>query len=880
MPKVLQDSTPLMRQYFEIKSKYKDTILLYRMGDFYETFDEDAKLVHKILGITLTKRANGKAAHVALAGFPYHSLDSYMPKLIRSGFRVAVCEQVEDPKTAKGIVRRDVTEIVTPGTTLSDKILDQKTNNFLACIATGMENDKSVFGLSILDASTGEFYTGQLDHLSIINYLKLVHPSEIVVSFSAYDQIKNFLKPLGWFPVITRQDDWLFNENYAYDILLSHFKTHSLKGFGIENLPLGLIAAGVIFHYLKETQRTSLSQINGISVIALSGAMMIDSVTLQNLDIFDSSSSDNRFGSLISVLDHTQTAMGGRMMKQWIMRPLKNTDHILARIQAVDELISNPVTKNSLINTLKEIGDIERLISKICAGRANPREVRALSLSLDLLPEIKKIISDCDSANLCDIQINLPDLTPIVEEIINTLVDEPSIQIKDGNVIRSGFSSELDNLKNIAFNGKNYLSQLQNKERERTGINSLKVQFNQVFGYYIEITHAHKDKIPTDYIRKQTMVNAERFITPELKEFEEKILTAEEKIQKLELEYFENLRNKIAKWSEHIQKAGRLIAELDCYCSFAETAIINKYTKPEFNTDGIIEITNGRHPVVEKILPPDQPFIPNDVRLTPEEQILLITGPNMAGKSCYLKQTGLIVLLAQTGSFVPADKANISIVDRIFTRVGASDNLAAGESTFLVEMNETASILNNATSQSLILLDEIGRGTSTFDGLSIAWAVVEYLHNHPVNQPKTLFATHYHELVEIAELLPRVRNYNMLVNNYQDKIVFGRKVVPGGCDHSYGIEVAKLAGLPQEVILRAKEVMQNLESHEISAHQDKASLLQHLQSSAVPSVQLTLFGDPVVEKIKNQISGLDIDRLTPIEALNQLNEIKNYFKQK
>ena len=880
MPKVLQDSTPLMRQYFEIKSKYKDTILLYRMGDFYETFDEDAKLVHKILGITLTKRANGKAAHVALAGFPYHSLDSYMPKLIRSGFRVAVCEQVEDPKTAKGIVRRDVTEIVTPGTTLSDKILDQKTNNFLACIATGMENDKSVFGLSILDASTGEFYTGQLDHLSIINYLKLVHPSEIVVSFSAYDQIKNFLKPLGWFPVITRQDDWLFNENYAYDILLSHFKTHSLKGFGIENLPLGLIAAGVIFHYLKETQRTSLSQINGISVIALSGAMMIDSVTLQNLDIFDSSSSDNRFGSLISVLDHTQTAMGGRMMKQWIMRPLKNTDHILARIQAVDELISNPVTKNSLINTLKEIGDIERLISKICAGRANPREVRALSLSLDLLPEIKKIISDCDSANLCDIQISLPDLTPIVEEIINTLVDEPSIQIKDGNVIRSGFSSELDNLKNIAFNGKNYLSQLQNKERERTGINSLKVQFNQVFGYYIEITHAHKDKIPTDYIRKQTMVNAERFITPELKEFEEKILTAEEKIQKLELEYFENLRNKIAKWSEHIQKAGRLIAELDCYCSFAETAIINKYTKPEFNTDGIIEITNGRHPVVEKILPPDQPFIPNDVRLTPEEQILLITGPNMAGKSCYLKQTGLIVLLAQTGSFVPADKANISIVDRIFTRVGASDNLAAGESTFLVEMNETASILNNATSQSLILLDEIGRGTSTFDGLSIAWAVVEYLHNHPVNQPKTLFATHYHELVEIAELLPRVRNYNMLVNKYQDKIVFGRKVVPGGCDHSYGIEVAKLAGLPQEVILRAKEVMQNLESHEISAHQDKASLLQHLQSSAVPSVQLTLFGDPVVEKIKNQISGLDIDRLTPIEALNQLNEIKNYFKQK
>ncbi len=876
MPKNVQDSTPLMRQYFEIKSKYKDTILLYRMGDFYETFEDDARLVHKILGITLTKRANGKAAHVALAGFPYHALDSYLPKLIRAGYRVAVCEQAEDPKTAKGIVKREVTEIVTPGTTLSDKILDQKTNNYLACIATGIRDEQSFFGLSLIDASTGEFLAGELDLSAMKDYLTMIAPAEIVVPFTAYEEIKKILQPANHQAIVTRQDDWLFQENFAYDTLTGHFKTHSLKGFGLQDYPLAMTAAGVALHYLKETLRTSLSQINRIAYLSHTDTMILDAVTLHNLDIFDSAQTGSQNGSLIAIIDYTLTAMGARMLKQRIVRPLRNADAVNARLDAVQELIDESPLRQKLNVGLKEFSDIERLIAKICSNRATPREVCALSQSLQLLPGITESLSRCDARHLQRIRSEMPDLAFLSNEINRILSEEPSAQIKDGKIIRTGFDPELDRLRSIAYDGKNYLAQLQNRERERTGINSLKVHYNHVFGYYIEITHVHKDKVPSDYIRKQTMVNAERFITPELKEYEEKILTAEDQILRLEQEIFDRLRNHIASHAGVIQKAASLIAETDFYLSLAECAIAHKYRRPAVNDGGKITIVNGRHPVVEKILPPDQPFIPNDVRLSDEEQILLITGPNMAGKSCYLKQTGLIVLLAQTGSFVPADQAEIGIVDRIFTRVGASDNLAAGESTFLVEMNEAANILNNATSQSLILLDEIGRGTSTFDGLSIAWAIVEYLHNHPKNKPKTLFATHYHELVEIAELLPGVRNYNMQVNKYQDKIVFVRKVVPGGCDHSYGIEVAKLAGLPPEVVRRAKEVMKNLESHEISAHQDRASLIEQLQPPT-PGVQLTLFGDPLVEKIKNRISQLDIDQLTPVEALNQLNEIKKWL---
>lgn len=866
----LKDSTPLMRQYFEIKSKYKDTVLLYRMGDFYETFDEDARTVHKILGITLTKRANGKAAEVALAGFPHHALDSYLPKLIRSGFRVAVCEQLEDPKLAKGIVKRDVIEIVTPGTTLSDKILDQKTNNFLACVITDSSGAETVFGLSIMDASTGEFLVGEFTEKDFLDQMNAFMPSEIIVPISLYESLKSMFKPAKWPHVVTRQEDWLFSFQYAYDILIAHFKTHSLKGFGVQDLNPGLCAAGAGLHYLKETQRTDVTHINRMSKLDQSDFMMLDTVTLRNLEIMSSTHDGYTHGSLISILDRTVTAMGSRMLKQWVTRPLKNIEKIQNRLDAVDELVATPALHDQLTTLLKDIGDLERLISKVCANRINPREIRALCSSLEMIPPFKTEMEWVKNPALQHIRNSLVTLESLALEINRALVDDPSLQIKDGNVIRKGFSEELDTLRSIAFDGKNYIAGIQNRERERTGIGSLKVQFNNVFGYYIEITHTHKDKVPPDYIRKQTMVNAERFITPELKEYEEKVLTAEEKINRLELELFDRLRKTIAGYTSDIQKNASLIAELDCYTALAETATVNKYVKPVVNRSDALVIREGRHPVVERILPPDEPFIPNDLTMNAGSQIHLITGPNMAGKSCYLRQVGLIVLLAQVGSFVPASSAEIGWVDKIFTRVGASDNLAAGESTFLIEMNETANILNNATSRSLILLDEIGRGTSTFDGLSIAWAVTEYLHDHKDQKPKTLFATHYHELVELEALLPRVKNYNMQVKKYGDKVVFVRKIAPGGCDHSFGIEVAQLAGLPKPVIQRAKEVMKNLESHNISAHKDRSALAKE---SASP-MQITLFEDTLGLRLKETLSKLDVDALTPLEALNVLNELK------
>ena len=871
----LKDSTPLMRQYFEIKSKYKDTVLLYRMGDFYETFDEDARTVHKILGITLTKRANGKAAQVALAGFPHHALDSYLPKLIRAGFRVAVCEQLEDPKLAKGIVKRDVIEIVTPGTTLSDKILDQKTNNFLACVLTDKSGPETIFGLSIMDASTGEFLVGEFSAKEFLDQMNVFMPSEIIVPVSMYETMKALLKSTQWPHVVTRQEDWLFSYQYAYDLLIAHFKTHSLKGFGVQDLNPGLCAAGAGLHYLKETQRTDVAHINRMAKLDQSDFMMLDMVTLRNLEIMSSTHDGYAHGSLISILDQTITPMGGRKLKQWITRPLKNIEKIQSRLNAVDELMTTPKLRDQITTLLKDIGDLERLISKVCANRINPREIRALCSSLEIIPLLKTEMELVKSPALQNIRNSLVALEVLTQEIHRALVDEPSLQIKDGNVIRQGFSEELDTLRSIAFDGKNYIANIQSRERERTGIGSLKVQFNNVFGYYIEITHTHKDKVPSDYIRKQTMVNAERFITPELKEYEEKVLTAEEKINRLELELFDQLRKTIAEYTSDIQENASLIAELDCYFSFAETATLNKYVKPVVNNSDALLIREGRHPVVEKILPPDEPFIPNDLTMNADSQIHLITGPNMAGKSCYLRQVGLIVLLAQIGSFVPAASAEIGLVDKIFTRVGASDNLAAGESTFLIEMNETANILNNATSRSLILLDEIGRGTSTFDGLSIAWAVTEYLHDHSDQKPKTLFATHYHELVELEELLPRVKNYNMQVKKYGDKIVFVRKIAPGGCDHSFGIEVAQLAGLPKSVIHRAKEVMKNLESHNISAHKDKRELAKETASP----VQITLFDDTIGLKLKDALSKMDVDALTPLEALNALSALKQQLEK-
>lgn len=877
MSSQLKDSTPLMRQYFEIKAKYPDTILLYRMGDFYETFDEDARQVHKILGITLTKRANGKASEVALAGFPYHALDSYLPKLIRSGLRVAVCEQVEDPKLAKGIVKRDVIEIVTPGTTLSDKLLEHNVNNFLASVTTDLRSDGRAFGLALIDASTGEFFVGEFGERDFLEYLYTFKPSEVVVPRSLHDSLKAMIRGLS--PVFSKQEDWLFAPDYTGDVLVRHFKTHSLKGFGIHDMELGICAAGAAIHYLKETQRFEIEHVHRIRRLAQAEFMTLDNVTLRNLEIFETRQDDRIQGNLIGILDQTKTAMGGRRLRQWITRPLKSVEKIQERLNAVDELYGNRSLRNRLNDTLKDMADLERLISKVCAGRVTPREVRGLCVSLEKIPVLRALLDPATPAALREIKDRLIVLDGLTLEINRALVDEPSAQIKDGNVIRIGYHKELDELRSIATDGKSYIANLQNRERERTGIASLKVNFNSVFGYYIEITHTHKDKVPSDYIRKQTMVNAERFITPELKEYEEKVLTAEDRVVRLEQELFDTLRKTIALAAIDIQTNAALIAELDCYNGLAETAEANKYVKPVINDGDVLRIVEGRHPVVERILPPDHPFIPNDLTMDAESQIHLITGPNMAGKSCYLRQVGLIVLMAQAGSYVPAKEATIGVVDKIFTRVGASDNLAAGESTFLVEMNETANILNNATSRSLILLDEIGRGTSTFDGLSIAWAIVEHLHDHTTIRPKTLFATHYHELVEMEKLLGRVKNYNMHVRKYQDKIIFVRKIVPGGCDHSYGIEVAKLAGLPSSVIERARAVMHNLESHHISAHKDKGELMQEL-GRRPDTVQLTFLDDGLGQMLKDDVDRLDLESMTPIEALTKIYEWKKMLSER
>ncbi len=860
-----------MRQYFELKSKYKDTILLYRMGDFYETFDEDARAVHKVLGITLTKRANGKAAEVALAGFPYHSLDVYMPKLLRAGYRVAVCEQVEDPKLAKGLVKRDVIEIVTPGTTISDKILDQKTNNYLASvISEKQDNGVTIYGVALIDASTGEFFAGEFAEEDFFNEINLFRPAEIIVPYSLHDAMREKMKIASWPFIITRQEDWLFTSHYGYDLLIEHFKTHSLKGFGIESLTVGVASAGAALHYLRETQRTNLNHIRAIRLWDRKDTMTLDSTTLRNLEIFSGEGFNH--GGLIATLDFTETPMGARLLKKWILKPLIKVEPIQDRLNSVGELVQESLWREDWRSELKSISDLERLVSKACALRIVPREVNGLRFSLEVIPILRQKLSRVKSSALVAIFESLTPLPELVNKIQRALKEDAPALMKDGGYIREGYSQELDQLRQIAYDGKNYLAAIQQRERERTGISSLKVQFNNVFGYYIEITHTHKDKVPSDYIRKQTMVNAERFITPELKEYEEKILTAEDKIGRLESEIFDQLRKEIADHAAEILSIAVRIAELDVFISLAEAAFQHKYCKPLVSDSDWYLIEEGRHPVVERILPPGEPFIPNDLGMNSQTQIMLITGPNMAGKSCYLRQVGLIAMMAQMGSFVPARRAEIGVFDRIFTRVGASDNLGGGESTFLVEMNETANILHNATSRSLILLDEIGRGTSTFDGLSLAWAITEYLHEHPTVKPKTLFATHYHELNELEELLPAVKNFNMVVKKYDDKIVFLRKIVRGGSDHSYGIEVAKLAGLPAEIISRSKAILKNLESHNLSATR-KSEI-------GMPQPEITLFDDVTGIELKNALKSISLDSLTPIEALNKLHELKKIMEEK
>ncbi len=866
--------TPLMSQYYKIKEAHPDTILLFRVGDFFETFEEDAKTASKVLGITLTKRGNGNAEATPLAGFPYHAIDTYLPKLVRAGFRVAVCEQVENPKFAKGIVKRDVIEVVTPGVAFSDKLLDHKKNNYLMSICI----KEDIGGISFCDISTGEFYAFEVPSKLIQQQIESISPSEILVQKKDRELIQNIVKKVNPSIRVTKIDDWIFNFEYAKDLLIMQFKTVTLKGFGIENFTAGIISSGVILNYLQETQKTNLSHLNKVSAHNPSEYMALDYSTKRNLEITFSMNDGGREGSLISILDKTETAMGGRLLKKWISAPLKKLELILKRQESVEELSTNKSSRNKIVNHLKEIGDLERLISKVCTGRANPREIIAVKTSLKKIPLIKDELKNFQVKTLAQLGESLSSLDKLVNKIQTSIVDHPPLSIADGGIIKSGFSVELDELRDISLHGKDWIANLQKTEREKTNISTLKVNFNKVFGYYIEVSNGQKDKVPETYIRKQTLVNSERFITPALKEYEDKILNAEEKIYELESQLFNEVRLMVAAESESIQLNARMIATLDCLISFSESAEQYNYVKPILSDDKKIDIVEGRHPVVERILPPGEKFTSNNCQLDNEEnQIIILTGPNMAGKSVYLRQIGLIILLAQIGSFVPAKEAHIGLVDRIFTRVGASDNISAGESTFLVEMQEAANILNNATDISLILLDEIGRGTSTFDGISIAWAITEFLHENPEVSAKTLFATHYHELNEMAEIFPRIRNYKVDVREYDDKVIFLHKVTPGGADHSYGIQVAQMAGLPRFVTNRAKEILQNLEGKELTPYEEKKEKLKKIKAADENQISMFEIQD---DKIRKEIDDIEINDLTPVEALNKLNELKKRVKEK
>ena len=866
--------TPLMAQYSKIKESYPDTVLLFRMGDFFETFDDDAKIASKVLGITLTKRANGAAGEVPLAGFPHHALDSYLPKLVRAGYRVAVCEQMENPRFAKGIVKREVIEIVTPGVAISDKLLDHKKNNYLLAVLPGEES----VGISFCDISTGEFSAYETARSDLAQQLGSINPAEVLIPKKYKQELEPLILKASPSVRTTKIDDWIFNFEFCSELLMNHFNTKTLKGFGIEGLPNAICAAGAVLNYLRDTQKVNLTHINKISHYNPSEYMLLDHSTKRNLEILFTMQDGDREGSLISILDKTATSMGGRMLKKWISAPLRTIEPILKRQNCIEALVLNNLLRKNLQDELKEIGDLERLTSKICTGKVNPREILNLKTSLKKIPSIKRLLDQTPTDTFNAINQRLNPLDKLVGEIEKAISDDPPLAVSDCGVIRKGFSSELDQLRNFSVNAKDWIADLQKTERERTKISSLKVSFNRVFGYYIEISNANKEKVPDNYIRKQTLVNGERFITPELKEYEEKILNAQENISNLEYKLFDEVRISAASEAEAIQENARLIAMLDCYQSFAACADEYKYVRPEINDSDLICIIDGRHPVVERILPPGEKFTPNSTRLSStEEQIIILTGPNMAGKSVYLRQVGLIVLMAQIGSFVPAASASIGLVDRVYTRVGASDNISAGESTFLVEMQEAANILNNATGKSLILLDEIGRGTSTFDGISIAWAITEYLHENPGIPAKTLFATHYHELNEMATLFPRIRNFKVEVREYGDKVIFLHRVSIGGADHSYGIQVGQMAGLPPFVTNRAKEILTNLESKELTPYEIKKAKLAKLKQQ--DEFQISLF-EVKDDALRKQISDISIESLTPLEALNKLNELKKKIDDK
>lgn len=864
-----ETETPLMKQYNSFKAKYPDAILLFRVGDFYETFASDARTASAVLGITLTKRSNGKASEVELAGFPYHALDTYLPKLVRAGHRVAVCDQIEDPKFAKGIVKRGVTEMVTPGVALGDNILQAKSNNFLASVHI----DRDMYGLAFIDISTGEFFIAEGNAAYAEKMLQSFAPSEVLYP---KNKQKDFVQQFGSKYYAFKLEDWVYTYDYGLETLLKLFGTNSLKGFGIEDEQTSIIAAGAAIQYLKDTEHNNLSHINKITKLNIEQYLWLDRFTIRNLELIYSPHPGGK--SLLEVLDHTTSPMGARLLKRWMVMPLLDRNQIAQRQNAVASFVEQNSLADELKKHIRTIGDLERLISKVSLEKVNPREILQLKRALQAISPIQTLLTQSNNTELIKLAGQLQILQELIDKIENEVAEEAGPVIAKGNFIKSGFNVELDDLRHIKNSGKEYITGIQQKEQQRTGISSLKVGFNNVFGYFLEVTHTHKHKVPSDWIRKQTLSNAERYITEELKEYEQKVLGAEEKIQALEEQLFRLLVLYAKDYVVSIQQNAIAIAQIDVLLSMAEVAVQQNYTKPEINESYIIEIKDGRHPVIEQQLAVSEKYIANDVLLDAEtQQVLIITGPNMSGKSALLRQTALIALMAQMGSFVPAAVAKIGLVDKIFTRVGASDNLSAGESTFMVEMNETASIMNNLSPRSLILLDEIGRGTSTYDGISIAWSLAEYLHNNNQAKPRTLFATHYHELNELAEKYPRIKNFHVSVKETGTKVIFLRKLVEGGTEHSFGIHVAKMAGMPKEIIERAKEMLHELESQR-QQHTDVKSAVKKMPAQ---NFQLSFFdvSDPKIKQLAAELEKVEINAITPVEAIMKLNELKKILSQ-
>lgn len=870
--------TPLMRQYFKVKAKHPDAILLFRVGDFYETFGEDAVTASQALGIILTKRNNG-GSDIELAGFPHHSMDMYLPRLVRAGYRVAICEQLEKPSPQKKIVKRGVTEIVTPGIAVDDKLLDHKTNNYLASLCFGK---KDTAGLSFLDISTGEFLVCEGDLAYVDKLLQSFNPSEIIFP---KDKKKDFARRFGDKFYTYHLDEWVYTLDYTREQLLEHFEVQNLKGFGVEEMELAQIAAGATLHYLRTTENKNLRHINGISRIQPDRYVWLDRFTVRNLELIYSSHETGV--PLIKILDQTVSPMGGRLLKKWVVLPLKSIPAIESRLSVVDFFLKNRDYSAQIDQHLRQIGDLERLISKVPLGKINPREVRQLRNALTVIGPLKNLLADSQNETLRNLADGLNPCQVLREEIEKQIIEEPPVNLAKGGVIADGFHEELDELRSIVSNTKGHLLRIQQEEVQRTGINSLKIGFNNVFGYYLEVTNKYKDQAPKEWIRKQTLTNSERYITEELKKLESKILGAEEKILELEEVLFEQLVFAIADYIQPIQHNASLIARLDCLMSFAKVAEKNQYCRPKVNDSLIIDIRDGRHPVIEQQLELGEAYVPNDVYLDNEEQqILMITGPNMAGKSALLRQTALICLMAQMGAFVPATRAHLGLVDKVFTRVGASDNISSGESTFMVEMNETASIMNNISDRSLILLDEIGRGTSTYDGISIAWSIAEYLHNNPQARPKTLFATHYHELNELANKFSRIKNYNIATREIGNKVIFLRKMVPGGSEHSFGIHVAKMAGMPRSIVERANHILSQLEKksidQEIEGNDNELKVTSpETKQISTDALQLSIFEtvDKTAGKIREALTEVDINSMTPIECMMKLNELKKLLEE-